>query len=210
MRVDDPRYIGVTFSGSRYPDAPYRNDLSVILRPAEKNEYVPVMNRVCQNKPLGLKLFITGQTHQEGFWGRELGGERRGSRSYKSRNPGNIGNDDDGKTIVFPTLEQGVERQLWLLDEIINGRMKAYPMGKEKIIKPKYSKEIANHPEYGLPANLPGYKFIFTGQLDQYVKIYATGARAGNGYINNMVSWFKLNGLTITPESKIQDIILMK
>ena len=54
---------------------------------------------------------------------------------------------------------------------------------------------------------LPGYEFIYTGQLDQFVKIYATGARGGNGYVSLIISYFKKNGITITPQSKIQDII---
>lgn len=54
---------------------------------------------------------------------------------------------------------------------------------------------------------LVGYRFVFTGQIDQYVKIYSTGARGGNSYINIIVSWFKKNGIDITPESRIQDII---
>ena len=57
---------------------------------------------------------------------------------------------------------------------------------------------------------LPGYNFVFTGQLDQFVKIYATGARAGNGYVNMIISYFKKNGIYITPKSKIQDIIKIK
>ena len=54
---------------------------------------------------------------------------------------------------------------------------------------------------------VPGYDFIFTGQLDQFVKIYATGARAGNSYLSMILSYFKKNGIYITQHSKIQDII---
>jgi hypothetical protein len=56
---------------------------------------------------------------------------------------------------------------------------------------------------------LPGYQFTFTGQLDQFVKIYSTGARAGNSYINTIVSYFQMNGLSIQPQSKLQDIVKM-
>jgi len=69
-------------------------------------------------------------------------------------------------------------------------------MGKRKLIKPYFSKEIFNNPHYGLPANLPGYDFIFTGQLDQFVKIYATGARGGNSYLSRIISFFHSKGFT--------------
>ena len=54
---------------------------------------------------------------------------------------------------------------------------------------------------------LPGYEFTFTGQLDQFVKIYSTGARGGNSYLSMIISYFNQNGLSIKPESKIQDVI---
>jgi hypothetical protein len=57
---------------------------------------------------------------------------------------------------------------------------------------------------------VPGYDFTFTGQLDQFVKIYSTGARAGNGYLSMIISFFNQNGISIGPDSKIQDIIKIK
>ena len=84
-------------------------------------------------------------------------------------------------------------------------------MGRKKLIKPYFSKEIAKHTKlYGMSPYVPGYTFRFTGQLDQFVKIYSTGARAGNGYVNMIISYFKKNGMHITPKSRIQDIIKMK
>ena len=78
---------------------------------------------------------------------------------------------------------------------------------KQIALKPFYSPEIANNPQYGLPANLPGYKFVYTGKLDQFIKIYSTGARVTNIYINTIVSYFAQNGITITPADKLIDII---
>lgn len=204
------RYIGVVFEGSTFPDKPYKNDLTIELRPAEKNEYLPILNKVAANEPKGLKLLMTCMTHQEGFYGNTTNGIKKGSRSYKTNNPGNIGNDDDDNNKVFPTLEAGTLKQIQFVKNIASGLVDSYSFGKLTNLKAKYSKEIANHPEQGLPYNLPGYKFIFTGQLDQYVKIYATGARAGNGYINTIVSYFRQNGVIIKPSDKIQDIIAMK
>lgn len=202
------KYIGVIFQGSTFPDKPYKT-VHVDLRPAELNEYLPILIRLTQGKPLGLRLLMTCMTHQEGFYGSTINGIKKGSRSYVNNNPGNIGNTDDGKNKFYSTLEAGILRQIQFVEDIAAGKVGSYPLGKVVPLKPKYSLEIANHPEYGLPCNLPGYNFTYTGQLDQYVKIYSTGARAGNGYINTIVSYFKQNGIIITPESKIQDIIKM-
>lgn len=76
-------------------------------------------------------------------------------------------------------------------------------------IPPYYSPEIAKKPSEGRSPYLPGYQFIYTGQLDQFVKIYSTGARGGNSYINTIMSYFKGQGFQVTPQSKIQDIIQM-
>lgn len=204
------RYVGFTFEGSKFPNAIYRNDLNIELRPAEINEYLPVLNEVAKDRHKGLRLLLTCMTHQEEFSVLKVNGViRQQSRSYRTNNPGNIGNTDNGKNFKYPTLVAGVTRQVKFLDDIIANKVDSYPYGHLVDIKPDYSEEIHNHPEYGLPYNLPGYKFIFTGQLDQYVKIYATGARAGNGYINRIVSYFKQNGITITAENKIQDIVLL-
>ena len=83
-------------------------------------------------------------------------------------------------------------------------------MGKEKYIKPYYSPEIAKNSKlYGMSPYLPGYRFIFDGSIEQYVKIYATGARAGNSYLSTIISFFRANGLEINEKSKIQEIIKM-
>lgn len=197
----DLKYKDVVFQGSTFPDKPYQV-VPVKLTPAITSIYIPARERAVPHIPTGFKLLITIMALQEGFY--------KGSRSFRSNNPGNIGNDDSGKTKVYPTLEDGIKTQVSYIKELVDGLHPEYPMGKLKIIKPDYSKEIDNHPEYGLPCFLPGYTFTFTGQLDQFVKIYSTGARVGNGYVNRITSFYKANGFFITPESKIQDIITLK
>ena len=54
---------------------------------------------------------------------------------------------------------------------------------------------------------LPGYKFVYNGSLEQFVKIYSTGARAGNGYLNLIISYFNNLGYKITPKTTIKEII---
>jgi len=159
------------------------------------------MHKVLPNIPKGLQCLLLAMTHQEGF--------TKGTRAYRTNNPGNIGNTDSGANNVIATLGDGIKLQAQFLQDIAAGKKKNYPLGKFIDIKPFYSREIANNPQYGLPPYLPGYKFTYTGQLDQFIKLYSTGARVTNSYLNVIISYFAQNGLSITPESKLSDIIAM-
>lgn len=194
-------YAGVTFEGATFPDSPYK-DIPVTLNDTIKNEYLPALNTALPTASKGLKLLLTAMTHQEGF--------KAGTRSYRTNNPGNIGNVDSGANKKIATLEDGIKLQAQFIQDIIDGKKKAFPMNQPVLIKPYYSPEIAkNEKVYGMNPNLPGYHFTFTGQLDQYVKIYSTGARASNSYLNTIISYFNHNGLIITPTTTIQEIIHM-
>ena len=195
-------FKGYTFEGSTYPFAPYKT-VPVKLNSYMIEEYLPAMNRIVGDEPKGLKLLITAMAHIEGF--------HPGSRSYRTKNPGNIGNTDSGANKPAATLEEGILRQVNYINRVVQGKNINYPMGKLKPIAPWYSEEIAKNPKtYGVGDGwVPGYKFVFTGQLDQFVKIYASFPRISNTYLSVLVSFFKQNGLEITPESKLQDIILM-
>lgn len=195
------KYKNVTINGSTFPDAPIRTTLNINLNSTMRNKYIPAIDRIMANEQIGFRLLLIAMTHKEGF--------RRGTRSYRHNNPGNIGNTDSGANKGFDTLEEGILAQKHYMLNIINGKSAAYPIGKKKVIKPYYSREIARNPQYGLPPYLPGYTFVFTGQLDQFVKIYSTGARAGNSYLSTIISYFNEYGLKITPESKLQHIIRM-
>jgi hypothetical protein len=184
----DETYKDVVIEGSTFPGKPYSSDVKVTLSTEMVKEYIPAMQKVIPNGPKGLHLLITVMAQHEGF--------KAGTRSYRTNNPGNIGNTDSGANKA--------------ISDIIAGKNRSYPMNQLVNIKPYYSQEIAkNAKTYGMSPWLPGYRFTFTGQLDQFVKIYSTGARAGNSYINTIVSYFKANGITIQPNSKIQDIIAM-
>ncbi|GAB5417092.1 MAG: hypothetical protein Crog4KO_19580 [Crocinitomicaceae bacterium] len=193
------KYKDVIFKGSVFPDKPIYSNLKVSLNDTMKKEYLPAMEKALAGSPKGLKLLCTVMAHKEGF--------RPGTRAYRTNNPGNIGNTDAGSNVALNTLEDGIRRQRDYINRIVAGKNSAYPMGKRKLIKPYYSPEIARNPQYGLPAWLPGYDFVFTAQLDQFVKIYATGARAGNSYLSTIISYFKANGIEINAQSKIGDII---
>lgn len=198
----DEKYKGVTIQGSVFPDKPINPNEKVRLNKEMVEEYLPTMLRVMGNEPKGFQLLVTIMAYKEGF--------REGTRSYRYNNPGNIGNTDSGRNKQTGSLENGILLQKNYILSIINGEHRAYPMDKNKTIPPYFSEEIAKHTKlYGMSPYVPGYEFVFTGQLDQFVKIYSTGARAGNSYLSMIISYFKNNGISITAQSKIQDIIKM-
>lgn len=195
----DEKYKGVTIQGSVFPDKPIKK-VKVRLNREITEEYIPAMESVMFGQPEGFKLLITIMAYKEGY--------RKGTRSYRTKNPGNIGNTDSGANRTNMSLSSGIELQKDYVLSIIRGEHKAYPMGSKKAIRPYFSKEIAKHTKlYGMSPYVPGYAFTFTGQLDQFVKIYSTGARAGNGYLSMIISYFKAAGYEINAQSKIQDII---
>ena len=191
------KYKDIVFNGSTFPDDPYRI-IPVNIGATVKNEYIPVLEKEPVSK--GMKLLLTAMTHQEGF--------TKKSRSYRTNNPGNIGNTDSGNNKALNTLQDGIRLQIDHMKKIAEGKSKIYVLGKAMYIKPFYSPEISkNVKTYGIPPYLPGYMFKYTGQLDQFIKIYSTGARVTNSYINTIVSYFKMNGLDIRPESTLAEII---
>lgn len=193
----DETYKGVIINGSVFPDKKVQN-VTVNLNSEMINEYLPIIEKMDISK--GMKMLCTIMAYKEGF--------RKGTRSYKTNNPGNIGNVDSGKNNKIETLEDGIQLQVDFILSICENKRKAFPINKRVILKPYFSPEIAKHTKlYGMSPYLPGYEFVFTGQLDQFVKIYATGARAGNGYLSMITSYFKNQGYDINAQSKIQDII---
>jgi hypothetical protein len=190
------KYKNITYEGSTFPDDPYRI-VPVKLNIVMTNEYLPALNKVVPS--LKLRLLMAAMTHMEGF--------NKGTRSYRTNNPGNIGNNDLGQNRKLATLEDGIRLQAEFIRRIANGEHKMYPLGKKVHLKPYYSPEIAKNPQYGLPPYLPGYRFTYMGQLDQFVKIYSTGARVTNNYIDVIVSYFKANGVNISPTTTLAELV---
>ena len=195
----DGKYKDVTIQGSVFPDAKIYTTLKISLSTEMRNEYLPAMEKALAGSSDRLKLMCTIMAHKEGFY--------KGTRSYRTNNPGNIGNTDSGANNQIASLEDGIKRQKQYIDDVIAGKHSAYPMNKKKIIKPYYSPEIAKNPQYGLDPYLPGYEFVFTGQLDQFVKIYSTGARGGNSYLSTIISYFKSNGIVIDNTTTLSEIV---
>jgi peptidoglycan hydrolase-like protein with peptidoglycan-binding domain len=197
---EETKYKNVTIKGSVFPDKPIKDNLNVVLTTEMVKEYLPALQKAMGDQPRGFKLLCTIMAQKEGFY--------KGTRSYNTNNPGNIGNTDSGANKKNNTLVDGIILQKDYILNVINGKNSSFPMGKIKVIPPYYSSEIAKNAKvYGMSPYVPGYEFVFTGQLDQFVKIYSTGARAGNSYLSMIISYFKMNGITIGPDSKIQDII---
>lgn len=195
----DETYKDKIIQGSHFPGAPILK-YNISLNKEMRTEYVPLANEIFKDTTKGLQLLCTIMAYKEGF--------RVGTRSYRTNNPGNIGNTDSGANKSIRSLKDGIMLQRIFVLNIIKNGNKNFPLGKKVRKKPFFSEEIAkNSKVYGMSPYLPGYEFIFTGQLDQFVKIYSTGARGGNTYLSMIISFFAQNGYIITPETKLQDII---
>lgn len=198
---------GTLVIGSKVPSdlsGPANYTQKVTLNKTMKNEYLPKIKKMT-GYTNGIKLLAIVMAQKEGF--------AAGTRSYRTNNPGNIGNTDSGSNKTLKKLEDGIKLQLDYIKKVADGSHTAYPLNKEKYMKPYYSPEIAknngpNGPYKGMTEYLPGYKFTYTGMIEQYVKIYATGARTGNSYISMIVSWYRQNGYSwVTGETTIAQLI---
>ena len=201
-------YKNKTINGSHFPDSPIRNNVKVSFSDEIMNKYIPAWNEVIA--PKGIKLLCLIMADHEGFWGKSAK-HRIASRSFRTNNPGNIGNTDNGNNNSFPTLKAGIEAQVNYFYKIIHGTSKAFPLGKPVVLKPYFSEEIADNFEtYKKSPWLPGYKFTFTGQLDQFIKIYSTGARSGNEYLSEIISFYKNHGFDINGQTTLQQLAELK
>ena len=142
-----------------------------------KKEYIPTLQKQVPNARRGLALLMTAQAQFEGFV--------PGSKSYRTNNPGNIGNTDTGATRSFTTLSSGIQAQYDHAVKVSTGVEVNYKVGQRKV---------------------PGSDKVYQGQLSQYLKIYATGPRLNNDYLNFILGFFKKEGISITSETTLTDI----
>lgn len=155
-----------------------------------KEVYIPTLEKVVPAGSKGIKLLITAQTQMEGF--------APGTKSYRTNNPGNIGNTDNGGTRGFPTLDTGVKGQYDYTVGVALNKNKNYKLGERKTAPAIFDGDSGQ--------SYPGIDFVYKGTLDQYLKIYSTGARKYNTYLNLVVSYFAKNGHTITGETTLKEI----
>lgn len=201
-------FDGLVIKGSKAPIGEVKNNIEVKFNDDIIEQYIPVWNTV--EAPKGIKMLALIMAVKEGFI--DNPGTKNDSRSYKYNNPGNIGNTDSGANVKLPTLKAGIEKQISFLTGIANGENKLYPVGKIKTLKPYYSPEIAkNKKTYQLEPYCPGYVFEpYTGRLDQFIKIYSTGARQKNTYLSLIISYFKNMGYVITEATTLKDLLNIK
>lgn len=192
-------FQNLIIEGQEAPNAkPSVDTLKVVFSKEILKEYIPIWQKIEAN--YGIKLLALIMAQKEGF--------EKGSRSYRTNNPANMGNVDSGVNVSFPTLKSGIEHQIKTLTRIALGNHKAYPINKMVELKPFYSKEIAaNKTTYQLEPYCPGYKFYYTGRLDQFIKIYATGPRQKNTYLSLIRSYFKNQGFEIKDSTTLQTIL---
>lgn len=144
-------------------------------------KYIPALNSI-PNLSKGAKLLMIAQTVHEGFSATPA----PGTLSYRTNNPGNIGNTDDGTTKSFTTISEGAKAQQGIVTRVANGSSKSYKIGSK-------------------PTCALGDE-AYTGALYQYLRIYSTGARDSNSYLNSIIGYFAQNGVTITPNTTMAQI----
>lgn len=192
-------YEGLVIRGSKSPaEKGSRDDVEIKFSQEIMQVYIPAWKKVEAQR--GLKYLALIMAQMEGF--------TKKSRSYRTNNPGNLGNTDSGNNKSFSTLEAGIKAQAEFLRKVAYGLEKNYPVGKEKKIKPFYSPEIAkNKAIYKLEPYCPGYIFDpYTGRLDEFIKIYSTGARQKDTYISIIRSYFKNLGFEVTDSTTLKQI----
>jgi hypothetical protein len=199
-------YKNLVIKGSTAPIGEVKKNIKVTFSDAILEDYIPIWNTI--EAPKGIKYLALIMAQKEGFI--DNPGTARDSRSFKFNNPGNIGNTDSGANKSFKTLKEGIEFQFKFLINIAKGGNRSFPLGQTVKLKPFYSSEIAkNQKTYKLEPYCPGYEFEYTGRLDQFIKIYSTGARQKNTYLSLIVSYFKNLGIDIDESTTLGQLLLI-
>ena len=185
-------------NGADVPNAkPSTDENKIVFSKEILKIYIPAWEKCTGSQ--GLKYLALIMTQMEGF--------AEGSRSFRTNNPGNVGNTDNGTNQGFSTLQEGIQAQIDYLARVANGQHKAYPLGKLKIINPYYSPEIArNAVKHQMSPWCLGYRFTYTGELRQFIKIYSTGARQKNTYLSVIRSYFKNLGFNVKDSTTLLEI----
>ena len=159
-----------------------------------KKGYLPKLDEVGKDKKTGLKMLAFAMTYMEGY--------RKGTISYTTENPGNIDNTDSGNRKDFGDLKLGIEAQLKNLEDIASDKKPGYKLNS--II----SRTPYKSPDPNLKKWIPGMIFVYQGTLEQFLRIYATGCRNDNNYLNIVLSLFEeyFPG-KVTKDTTIKDII---
>jgi hypothetical protein len=137
----------------------------------------------------GLKAFLEAQTIHEGFYPAD--GGKSESKSWRTNNPGNIGNTDDGSTNRKANLTEGVQLQINHLKRVIAGDNNNYPKDPtlyeyiSRYAPPCYRPDKANNPN-----------------------LYTKGTNNPISYTNAVIAYVKGEyGIDITADMKLSEII---
>jgi hypothetical protein len=161
-----------------------------------EKKYIPALDRAGSNEKTGLKLLALAMTYMEGY--------KKGTLSYETNNPGNINNTDSGRKNYIKSLDKGIKLQLDLLKDAANGKDPNYPVGGIISREPYWS------PDPNLKKWIPGMVFEYEGTLEQFLRVYATGCRNDNNYLNIVLSFFEVYFPgKITKDTKLKDIIAL-
>lgn len=100
-------YENITIQGSTFPGQAYNNNLNIKLNIDITKTYIPAFKTALPDIPKGMELLMTIMTYQEGF--------NPKTKSYKTNNPGNINNTDNGSTKAYLTLAAGIiaQKTIW-------------------------------------------------------------------------------------------------
>ncbi len=171
---------------------------------AFKDHYIPARDRALPNISKGAKTLMTAQAFFEGFY--------PGSCSWRTNNPGNIGNFDCsiGSTSGYATLEEGIKKQYDHLSKIVNNANNSYLVGK------RYTLPAVKDSGVWYPGvDINPYK----GTLQHYLWVYAAGTRPPSGgvsykgynnYLSFILSFFKKEGIPITEDTTMSQIFFIK
>jgi len=143
--------------------------------PYVKSDIVPVLESL--DIPLGFMLLGLGQFEKEGYWPKGYNGAKIDTKAYRTKNPGNVGNNDEktNNTKYYPTVRDGVIAWVNYVQRILDGKSAVYnTLGGANIT------------------------------LEKYLGKYQTGNVTS--YVSQVVSAFKRNGQTISGKTLLKSI----
>lgn len=140
--------------------------------------YIPARDAANLTISKGLILLMTAQTQHEGF--------KPGTKSYRTNNPGNIGNTDSGAIVTYSSLTKGIQAQQTFYNDIFSGGTRLY---KPSDTLYKYLSQYA-------PA-------CYHTRPD---RILVKGTNDPTDYTNAIINWFKGQGYNITADTTLAEI----
>ena len=168
------------------------------------NEYLATLEKMPEYSSLtkGFKVLMTSQAINEGFYPNKKNCNaitgKCGTRAYRTNNPGNINNTDTGNENAYSTLEEGIRAQIEYIKDSSEGNTKAHKFRKVSFCR-SYSPELKEC--------LPAFEFEYKGEIGYYLFIYATAPRISNNYLENILGFYKYNGIDVNYKNTIKEII---